>query len=67
MSDVSGSKILLCNRSKPRKAYVPGEDCVTYRHVTMNMIRSCDCIRVVMKVLRPVYARVMVLRQYCKY
>ena len=37
---------------------------MTNRHVTMNMIRSFDRIRVVMKVLRPVYARVIVPMQY---
>ena len=41
--------------------------CVINTHVTMNKIQYCDCTRVVLKVLRLVYDRVIVLRQCCKY
>ena len=66
MRDVSDAEILLCPMSKPREANIPREGHVTNTHVIVNRIRSCDCIRVLLKVLRTVYDRMIVLGQYCK-
>ena len=49
---------------KAREASIPGEGHVTNTHMNVNTIQSCDCTRVVMEVMRPVYDQVIVLGQF---
>ena len=67
MSDFLGANILLCPRSKPRETYVPGEFFIANTHVTMNTIIFCNRVRVVLKLLCPVYDLVFIIGRYCKY